>query len=45
MEEFVTNFFECNELDELVPIDVVSEVTGLAFDEIRKCYDVLVIEL
>ena len=33
MDEFVLDFME----DELVPIDIVSDITGLTYEEIRSC--------
>lgn len=38
MEEFVLDFS-----DEPVPIDIVSEITGLTYEEIRSCSDIITI--
>ena len=44
MEEYVVNFSGDDE-DELTPIDIVSEITGLTYDEIRSCSEIVQIEI
>jgi hypothetical protein len=39
-EEFVLGFVDD---DSITPIDIVSEVTGLTYDEIRKCSETIIV--
>ena len=39
--EFVKNF---SETSSLTPIDIVAEITGLSFDEIRGAFDIIIID-
>lgn len=40
MEEFVLDFID----GEMIPIEIVAEITGLTLDEIRSCSDIINIE-
>lgn len=40
--EFVVNF-SGKDVDEITPIDIVAEITGLTYDEIRKCSEIKMI--
>ena len=40
-EEFVFGFTSDGEL---TPIDIVAEFTGLTYDEIRSCYEIVKVE-
>lgn len=41
MEEFVVGFG--SDKDELTPIDIVMDVTGLTYDEVKSCSEVITI--
>lgn len=42
MDEFVVGFME-NEPDGLTPIDVVMDITGLTYTEVKSCYEVVIL--
>jgi spore coat protein CotH len=41
MEEFVLDFMEEGSI---TPIDIVMDVTGLTYDEVKSCCEILVID-
>lgn len=43
MEEFVIGFMS-DDPDGLTPIDIVMDVTGLTYDEVKSCSEVVKIE-
>ena len=43
MEEFVVNFFNEGD-DDLTHIYDVADITGLSYDEIRKCMETITID-
>lgn len=42
-DEFVIGFME-DEPDGLTPIDIVMDVTGLTYDEVKSCCEIVKIE-
>lgn len=42
MDEFVVGFIE-GEPDGLTPIDIVMDVTGLTYQEVKSCCEVVII--
>lgn len=40
MDEFVVGFMQ-SDPDGLTPIDIVMDVTGLTYDEVKSCCDVV----